>query len=374
MRGLIQLVFLWDLSDRLAGGLARGFAHALGVLLVVVLASVQARAQDGQPTSRAGAVAVAAPAGAKQPSTATFGIAVRDLYGINFPEQTFAITFYLWVSTPSDVDESRLDFFDLENAQEWSRTLLTRTLADGRVVSLYDCRAVARKRWTVVDYPFDEHTLRLFFQVRPDLAAEWTIDVDQAGSTLAPDLRISGWDVDSLNIRAATRTFASGLGGAAQTSTGAGGPATSLPECVVEISISRPLGGLGLFFRTFVCLVVAVTIGFMSFYVSVEAVDVRAELCVGALFAAVGSQFVVNDLLPDSTSATLSDRLHIIVYLAIFATLCISVLLERMHRRVPGERPHRLNRIARKVVPICTAVLFAGLSLFYAFAEVHATP
>lgn len=361
-----------------AGGLRGGrflrLALAVAAILGVALVSVPARAQEGErPATATQGTGLPAPSGPAQPTGATFGIAVRDIYGINFPEQTFAVTFYLWVSTSADVDAARLDFFDLENAQEWSRALLSRSVVNGRLVSLYDCRAVARKRWTVVDYPFDEHTLRLYFQVRPDHAAGWTIDVDQSGSTLAPDLRISGWDVDSLSIRAATRTFASGLGGAAQASRG-GGAATSLPECVVEIGISRPLGGLGLFFRTFICLVVAVTIGFMSFYVSVEAVDVRAELCVGALFAAVGSQFVVNDLLPDSTSATLSDRLHIIVYLAIFATLCISVLLERMHRRAPGERAHRLNRLARKVVPICTATLFAGLSLFYAFAGVHATP
>jgi len=341
-------------------------------VLLGVLASCCAAQSAAQPAAQQNS-AQPEPAKPAAPHQATFGIAIRDIYGIDFPGQTFSAAFYLWVVAPAGLSDAEYEFFDLENAQEWTHTLLSRRTEGERTVSLYDCRAVARKRWTVVDYPFDEHTLRMYFQVRPDVADRWLVVPDSPGSVLVPDLRISGWDVASLKVRAITRTVPSTLGQAA--SPGGTSPGSIImPEFLVEIGISRPLGGAGLFLRTFVCLFVAVLIGFLSFYVSVEAVDVRSELCVGALFAAVGSQFVVNGLLPDSTSATLSDRLHIVVYLAILATLCIAVFLERMHRKGQPDRAHRLNRVYRKIVPTLTALLFVGMSLYYALAGVHSTP
>ncbi len=79
--------------------------------------------------------------------------------------------------------------------------------------------------------------------------------------------------------------------------------------------------GYGYFGKLFTGLFIAVGISLIGMLTSPEELDSKFALSVGAMFAAVASEYLVTASLPDSNILTMADKLHILSFLFIFLTL-----------------------------------------------------
>ncbi|MGN6803411.1 MAG: hypothetical protein ACTHJN_16025, partial [Ginsengibacter sp.] len=71
---------------------------------------------------------------------------------------------------------------------------------------------------------------------------------------------------------------------------------------------------------------VAFLVSFLVFFIKPIYVDPRFGLSIGGLFAAIGNKYVVDSNMPESISFTLVDKIHVITFVYILATIFFSLV------------------------------------------------
>jgi L-asparagine transporter-like permease len=78
------------------------------------------------------------------------------------------------------------------------------------------------------------------------------------------------------------------------------------------------------------------------------------------LFAGVGIKYIIDSLLPETSSFTLVDSLHTITFVAIFMTLVVSAVSLRFHDNGKTEQSIRMNKIGGRMVVLLYLLLNIG--------------
>jgi hypothetical protein len=113
----------------------------------------------------------------------------------------------------------------------------------------------------------------------------------------------------------------------------------------------------GLFTKIFIGMYIAFMISVLSFTPHPSELEPRFGLPVGGLFAAVGNKYIIDSLLPESSSFTLVDTLHSITFLAIFATLLLSAIALRLHDKKQTDKCMKVNYYGARLIIITYVVL-----------------
>ena len=104
--------------------------------------------------------------------------------------------------------------------------------------------------------------------------------------------------------------------------------------------------GYGYFGKLFTGLFIAVGISLVGLLTSPEQMDSKFALSVGAMFAAVASEYLVTASLPDSNVLTMADKLHILSFLFIFLTLAQATVAHKVFASGREEAAKWLDRFA----------------------------
>lgn len=298
---------------------------------------------------------------AQAPVNVNVGVHVVDVYEIDFPNNQVSVDFFLWFTYPVEAGSSinPLETFEVVNAKQVEVSRKYTRVEGNLIYQRAFVKAVIKKNWTVTDFPFDEHTVRIFLE---DDASQGNVVYipDVANSRIESGLRIPGWIPDPLKIEATTKTWESSLGDPAL----GGQRGAAIPRILVSFMIERPNGGRDLFFKIFSAVLVSVAISFFSLLVSPEELEVRASLSIGSLFAAVGSQFVVSGILPESSVPTLVDNLHVVAYVFITLAALVAVLTHRLNKTKP-KSARLWNNVALIVLPILFGIALLVLWATY---------
>jgi len=78
----------------------------------------------------------------------------------------------------------------------------------------------------------------------------------------------------------------------------------------------------------------------MVFFFDETEIGTRFSLLVGAMFAAVANKYIVDSFLPMSVGFTLVDGIHVITFVYILLSGCISVFVMH-HQRKTGAQHDR---------------------------------
>jgi len=140
---------------------------------------------------------------------------------------------------------------------------------------------------------------------------------------------------------------------AANCATGFGDPREgrnhqSFSQFVIEMDIER--NACGLFMKIFLGMYIAFLIAIISFTPHPSEMEPRFGLPVGGLFAAVGNKYIIDSILPESSSFTLVDTLHALTFIGIFATLLVSAIALRQYDNGKKELAEATNRNGAKIV------------------------
>jgi Ca2+/Na+ antiporter len=94
---------------------------------------------------------------------------------------------------------------------------------------------------------------------------------------------------------------------------------------------------------------VAFLIACLVFFVSSENQDSRFGLCIGGLFAAIGNKYIVESIVPTSTTNTLMDNVHNLTFtfiLLIVGVIIISLYLFESGDEAKKRKSLKLDRWA----------------------------
>jgi hypothetical protein len=276
------------------------------------------------------------------PDTVKVGTYVISLHDINFHDKEYTIRFWLWfVYDNPDFDFSKQ--LDIPNAKEIGPPEIITDSIDGKAWTIMKMKCVMKESWDVQDFPFDMQHLHL--QVENTLFDKKSLVFvpDVAGSRFDEKEAIDGWAIRNFKVITKENDYETGFGDSSSNF-------QVFSTFNIEMDIER--NAWGLFLKIFIGMYIAFLISVISFTPHPSELEPRFGLPVGGLFAAVGNKYIIDSLLPESSTFTLVDTLHAFTFFAVFVTLLVSAISLKFHDSGQTEKAMRVNRFGSRFVVI----------------------
>ena len=278
-----------------------------------------------------------------QPDTVKIGVFINDIYDINLSEKSFSTEFWVWFNY-RDTSLHPLETLEIPNAKEVEYSLDFTEEKEGIQWAGKKVRAVVKKDWEIWYFPFDEQTMSIELEESNLDAKSVVYLADTVNTRFDTLIKLGNWDVTHFELDAKTHQYNTTYGD--PTLSGS----STYPHASLNLTIRRK--SWGLFFSLFTGLYVAFFISSLVFFIDPIDVDPRFGLSVGSLFAAVGNKYIVDSFLPQSTSFTLVDKIHILTYLAILICIIASVISLRIWKNGNEKRARKFDQRAYLLISI----------------------
>jgi len=276
------------------------------------------------------------------PDTVKIGAYIISVHDINFHDKEYIIRFWLWML----YDNPAFDFshqIDIPNAKEIEKPAPMMDLIDGQTWQLMKMKCTMKQNWKVEDFPFDKQHLAVHVENSIYDKDNLVYVPDESGSTFDRELTLDGWHISKFSVNTSLHEY----------TTVFGDPSSQMLHseyASFDINMEIERNAWGLFLKIFIGMYIAFLISIISFSLKPSELEPRFGLPVGGLFAAVGNKYIIDSLLPESTSFTLVDTLHTITFLSILATLLVSAISLKHHDNGLTERSLKANRIGSRIV------------------------
>ncbi len=289
-----------------------------------------------------------------QTDTVKVGLFVTDLYDLDLSEQRFNADFWLWFNY-EDSTLAPLETVEFTRAQAVDKGLAFVEEKDGVQWATLKVNGVFKASWNVQDFPFDTQLLTIDVEESDQDAKQLVYVADQQNSKYYDEIRISNWEIMDFGILDTVVTYPTSYGD--PTLSGA----STYARATVYFKMKRK--SQGLFFTLFTGVYVAFFISVLVFFIDPTDVDPRFGLSVGGLFAAVGNKYIVDSILPQSTSFTLVDKIHVMTYVFLLLCIVLSVISLRLWKNGKIKSSQRLDRWAFGIL----SILYLILNLIFIF-------
>lgn len=268
------------------------------------------------------------------PDTVVIGTYVISVHDINFQQKEYTMRFWLWLL----YDNPAFDFakqIDIPNAKSIDPPEVIMDVINGKTWQLMKMKATMKQNWKVDDFPFDKQQLMVTIENSIFDMNQMVFKADEQGSTCDREMTIDGWKITDFRVTTQAHEY----------TTVFGDPRSDMLHSDYDsfnIIMNIERNAWGLFFKIFVGMYIAFLIAMLSFAPHVYELEPRFGLPVGGLFAAVGNKYIIDSILPQSSSFTLVDTLHTITFTGIFLILLVSAISLRLHEK-------KLTRVSKRV-------------------------
>lgn len=266
-------------------------------------------------------------------TTRLFGMYITDIYNLNSAEGTFSIEYRAWSLAPKDGKNGYMEFPHARSTKFSGGQLIQyhdSIWGQGHVSSTYHFD------WDMTDFPFDKQTLRIECENTIDKNIVEVVG-DFKNSGIAPDAIQSGFVITDVRFfsedRHTDNDFANPL---MEDSEGC-----TFSTFVAEIDIRRD-SPWTLFVKIFSAVIVSFFIATITFVINPRHFDARLSLTIGALFAAVGSKFVVDSFVGISTELMLMDKIYIMTYAMIFLLAILLLISHKLYQQADDRQANRI--------------------------------
>ncbi len=279
---------------------------------------------------------------AQVPDTARVGAYVISVHDINFHDKEYTARFWLWFL----YDNPDFDFttqLDIPNAKTIETPEAIVDTVDGKAWVMLKMKCVMKENWSVLDFPFDKQHLKI--QIENSILDNSVLIFapDYAGSKFDDEEAIDGWTIKNFKVGVRDNSYATGFGDPRP-----GKDHQTFSQFTIDLDIERDAWGL--FMKIFLGMYIAFFIACISFTPHPSEMEPRFGLPVGGLFAAVGNKYIIDSLLPESSSFSLVDTLHALTFIAIFGTLLVSAIALKQYDNGSKELAERTNRRGARFV------------------------
>jgi hypothetical protein len=276
---------------------------------------------------------------AAQPASgeALVGLYITQLYDLDMVKRAFSVTFWGW-QVHSSPDYRPLETLEIFNAKSVTQKYASNEQKGERQWSQAKYSAVMMQDWDVTHYPFDRQKLNIVFEDGQFDADKIKLIADKADSKIDGGVSVPGWVIEGLDIRDEEIGY--------QTTYGDPDLHGSSVYSRVTATVTLKREGWRMLASLYVGFFVAFTLTFLTYFLDPrELVISRIGLCAGAIFAAVGNKYVIDNLLPPASGFTLSDMIELTTFVAIILSIVVVALMEAVKHAKPTW-PMRINYIA----------------------------
>lgn len=274
-----------------------------------------------------------------QADTVKIGAYLFALYDLNFPGNKINADFYLWYNAKKD-SLDLLNNLEVINSTEFEKSYeMNEKRGD---ISYHSVRINTKinQEWIVGDFPFDEQKIAIMIEDFDKDNSELVFVADTIGSKIDKQVHVEGWKIKDFGIKIDNHTYETNYGDPNIPLT----EYSSYSRATLHFTLERE--GNGLFFKLFIGLFISVLISLLTFFINPLDLDPRFGLSVGAIFAAIASQYVIASTLPQNASLTLVDILHDISFIYIFLCILISTISLHFMKTGKEKESQKLDRIS----------------------------
>lgn len=283
------------------------------------------------------------------PDTVKIGAYVMSIHDINFRDKEYTMRFWLWMlHNKEDLDVIKQT--EIPNAKSVERSEIFIDSLNGKEWVIMKMKSVMKQSWKVNDYPFDKQYLNVQFENTEYNKDELVFLEDKKGSAYEKELAVDGWNITNFETTTGENIYETSFGNDVDGE-------SSYIYATFNILITLERNAFGLFLKLFVGMYIAFLIAMVSFLVDPKDIEPRFGLPVGALFAAVGNKYIIDSLLPETSSFTLVDSLHTFTFVAIFLIIFISAFATSAFRKKQFNKYRRINKYGGLAVIGLFAVL-----------------
>lgn len=281
---------------------------------------------------------------AHKPDTVFVGTYINSIHDVDFKENQYSINLWLWLKYKKyDFDFSK--YMEVPMAKTVDKSFYTvDTLADGRIYMLMKLQCVMKDSWKIHNFPFDQQKIKFSIENSQYDSEDLIFIQDTLGKHYSK-WAIAEWQVitDSFKITTGIKKYETTFGDPTLTK-----PHSEFSNYKIELCIERESGWL--FLKLFIGMYVSFFLSFLCFFIHSDSVDSRFSLTMGSLFAVIGNKYVIDTMLPESTTFTLVDSLHVITLCFVFAVACCSVYTLKLVKKGKVEQLKKFDRSAAWVI------------------------
>lgn len=293
------------------------------------------------------------------PQEVTVGAYVMHIHEINFKQNFFVVDFYLWFRwkdsdlRPPNKLTPPYKTFSLVDARDEKRTepkILK--MDDGSNLAYLRIVATLTNFWDVRKFPLDTYNFRIRIEEDDYEDDQRRYIADKEGSR-ADTRRLSkmDWRLEDARADIGIGKYRSNFGDIRLS-----GTETHYTRYILNMRLRRE--GKLLLVKLLLAAWVGVGISFLAFFIRPE-FPPRLALGVGAIFAAVASEYVLNQALPETNVMTLADELHMLASLFILASIVQSTWSLCLAEKGATIQSKRLDRVCCWVFPIAFVLINA---------------
>ena len=294
-----------------------------------------------------------------QPDTVRIGTYLISVHDINFHDNEYTARFWLWLL----YDNPKFDFknqLDIPNAKAYDEPEEMKDSIDGRAWMMLKMKSTLKENFKVHNFPFDKQHLSIHIENSLFDNKALVFKPDLEGSTYDKNFSVDGWSIKNFKVSTGNNDYETSFGDSRVKK-----QFSEFATFTIELDLERH--AIGLFMKIFSGMYIAFLIALISFAPKPEEFEPRFGLPVGGLFAAVGNKYIIDSMLPVSSSFTLVDTLHTITFLGIFSTLLLSAICLKLHDAGRNDMSKKVNRIGSRVIIgayILLNLLFILLAIF----------
>jgi hypothetical protein len=288
--------------------------------------------------------------GKSAPDTVKIGAYLFSIYDLDFPGNKVNMDFYVWLNTKKD-SLNLAENFEVVNSIQFNKLSENNERRGDINYITFRVNSELKNQWDVSNFPFDKQRLEVIIEDADKDNSQLVFVADTIASKMDPNVKMEGWKISDFNIKTVDYTY----------QTNYGDPAIPLNEysaysrVILSFTIQRV--GNGLFFKLFIGLFISVLISLLTFFIDPVDLDPRFGLSVGAIFAAIASQYVITSTLPQNARLTLVDILHDISFIFIFLCILGSVISLHLKKKNQIAKHKKLDKISFVILTICYLTL-----------------
>ena len=315
-----------------------------GIVPLVLIAASQAYYAWAAPQSPP-----AGPQAAVRPMADVFvGTYLIRIPSLSFRDNQWTVDAYVWFRWKGTLDPSPLDTFEVCNG-----SIEKRELTDAKKVKIkgggaeeeyqYACvriQAVISNIWDISRYPFDRHVLSLLIEDKNRESSRIRFLVDEGASGIDGTCQVTGWNLGHMKISSINHDYPTNYGDPEKPKAMKSRYSRFCCEVPMQRSSARMYA-----FKVLTGLYVAVLIGVLALFVKPSRLDVRFGAGVGAVFAAIASQYVTSAPIPETGQLMLVDTLFVLGTAVIYITLVVSTIAYHLVESGRLQVAKRLDRI-----------------------------
>lgn len=257
-----------------------------------------------------------------QKDTCKIGMYINSVYDFKLDDKSYMADFWLWMNYRNDSLKFENDI-EITNSKTADFSHYSIEKKAGWNWAAQKCRAQLIHQWDVSKFPFDKQQLRIEIEDSQLDTSKLIYIADVENSKIDSSFSTGEWCIEEFSVKQDVKTYQTTYGNPSLSGK------SSYPRVVGEITIRRKNSWIKLV-KLLTGVYVAFLISCIVFFVSNESQDSRFCLCVGGIFAAIGNKYIVESVVPSSTTNTLMDNVHTLTFIFILLITIVMIISLRL--------------------------------------------